>query len=51
MGSWVAGEVLVGAELGGVYENGSDHCVALTFSQPDQAQVPLMQRAHRRHQT
>jgi len=46
----VAGEILARAELDRVHEDAHDHDVVLGARQLDQAQVPRVERAHRRHE-
>ena len=49
-GPRVTGEILLGAELRRVDEYGHRHELSLRTGGADQAGVPLVQRAHRRHQ-
>ena len=42
-------EILVGSELRGVHEDRDHHRVALLASRLDEAEVPRVQRSHRRH--
>ena len=43
--------VLARAELRGIDEDRHDHRVGSFLGEPDEAEVPLMQRAHRRHES
>ena len=46
----IAGEILVGAELGGVHENRDDDAVGGGEGLAHQRQVPHMKSAHGRHE-
>lgn len=47
----VAGQILIRPELGRVHEDAHHHGIRALGGQPHQTEVPLVQKAHGRHQS